>query len=319
MTQSLKSVLVLDATMKKWVVLLVILLFGCSSPEQRPVQKEEIVQEVVLPPAPVLKQDLSEPVARTVMQSGSLGAARYGLSDDYRLLKVEKTGSTWDFFYENGHLVEIKGPKNMEFSYSGSFLESIDVGSTKYQFKYDSRSRLVEVRGGPEPLYFDYDSIDQIRAVRRGVAGKTSIDYDKQGKIKYLTRGKITTNVIFDDKDRLRNFDADDTKLILGYWRDDKLISLSGKTFGSGLTVSYGPDYPPDEAKIISAVDKSVFTSGDMDALYTVLDEYVYCRYARTLKEVLFEGISYSLFVNYLKGGMADYLKMQFVCLAYES
>ena len=152
------------------------------------------------------------------------------------------------------------------------------------------------------------------------MAGETSIDYDKQGKIKYLTRGLITTNVYFDDKNRVRNFDADDTKFIIGYWRDNKVISLTGMTFGQGLTVSYGPDYPPLQAKMIyENNDNSVFTAAYTDTLYTAVDQYVYCKYIRRLKELLFEGISYAFYVNYFKGDLAGYLQMQFACIPYEA
>lgn len=85
------------------------------------------------------------------------------------------------------------------------------------------------------------------------------------------------------------------------------------------MTVSYGPDFPPFEAGIISPDDKSKFTAAYTDALYKVVDEYVYCRHVRRLKEVLFEGISYAFYVNYFKGDLAGYIAMQFKCVPYES
>lgn len=305
--------------MKRLFALLLFLLLACRPdyvPEKKP---EPTAAPAVETPAPEQKKFEAEPATRTVKQTGSIGTFVYGLSEDNRIVNIEKTGSKWKYEYENGKLAEINGPQNIEFLYEQNKLSAIDFGATKLQFKYDSRGRLVEIKGAQETLHVDYDSLDQIRGIRRGVAGETSIDYDKEGKIKYLTRGKVTTNVFFDDKNRVRNFDADDTKMIFGYWRDDKLISLSGMTFGGGLTVSYGPDYPPFEANIISSEDKSKFTAAYTDTLYKVVDEYMYCKYVRRLKEVLFEGISYAFYVNYFKGDLAGYIAMQFKCVPYES
>ena len=112
--------------------------------------------------------------------------------------------------------------------------------------------------------------------------------------------------------------DEDDKKLFLGYWRDDKLISLTGKTFGRGLAVSYGPDYPPREAKLAHESDNSVFSAAYESTLYRVVDEYLYCRYVRRLPDLLFDGISYAFFVDYFKGDVAQYIAMQYYCRIYE-
>jgi hypothetical protein len=161
--------------------------------------------------------------------------------------------------------------------------------------------------------------LDQISKVRRGVAGATSFEYDNKGLLKSISRGPIVTNVFFDDRGRIRNFDADDVQFIIGYWRDDKVIALSGKTFGQGLSVSYGPDYPPFAAKMIFIDDSSTFTSAYTDTLYEVVDEYVYCKYVRRLKDVLFDGLSYLFYVNYFKGDLPGYLAMHFACIPYEA
>ena len=305
--------------MKSLLVFWLCLLIACTpvaeqvkQPEPKQVEK---AQELV--PVPVKMKE--EPVTRTVKQTGSLGTFVYGLSEDNRILSIEKTGALWKYQYENGRLASISGPRNVDFIYNQTKLGAIHSGPNRLNFMFDLRGRLVEAKGAQEALHMDYDSLDQIRAVRRGVAGETSVDYDKQGKIKYLTRGPVTTNVYFDDKNRVRSFDAGDAKFILGYWRDDKLISLTGTSFGPGIAVSYGPDYPPFEADVISADDNSQFTAAYTDTLYTVVDEYVYCKYVRTLKDIIFEGLSYTVYVNYLKGDMAGYLAMQYRCIPYES
>lgn len=302
--------------MKWFVLLLLFLLISCAeAPVPIPVEPEPIVKE--LPPV-VIEKLVAEPATRTVKQSGGLGSFVYGLTEDNRVVRVDKTGAVWEYKYENGRLVEIDGSENFEFLFIGDELSSIDLGSSKLLFSYDSRGRLVEVKGGRESLYFDYDTLDRLVRVRRGVAGATSFDYSDT-KLSSLIRGSSVTKIIFDDRERVRSFDAQDTEFIFGYWRDDKLVSLTGKTFGSGLTVSYGPDYPAFEAKFVNIEDNSIFTSAYTDTLYRVVDEYIYCKYVRRLKDLLFDGISYAFFVNYFKGDIVDYLVMNFRCVPYEA
>ena len=306
--------------MKKLIIFWMCILVACvpvpepiKEPTPEPVS-EPVVEE------PVIEQKFeSEPPTRTVKQAGNIGTFVYGLTEDNRIVRIEKTGAVWEYRYDRGRLVKITGPENIEFFYDRDKLSAIDSGATKLQFEYDARGRLTTVKGGRETLNIWHDTLDYVRGVKRGVAGETSIDYDKQGKVKYLTRGPITTNVFFDDRGRVRNFDADNTKFILGYWRDDKVISLSGKTFGQGLAISYGPDYPPFEATLVHAEDKSKFTSAYTDTLYKVVDEYTYCKYIRRLKEVLFDGISYTFYTSYFKGDLPGYFAMQFACLPYEA
>ena len=304
----------------KVVLFLLLLLVACSS---APVEHKEPVQPVVpqqvIVPVPVAPQKLLEdPVTRTVKQTGSLGTFVYGLSEDNRLLRVEKTGALWQYSYENGKLTAISGSQNYEFLYLHDQLSEIESGPNKLFFKYDDRNRLIEVKGFQETLYMQYDSLNRLHGVKRGVAGETVFDYDDKNFIKRITRGPAI-NVFYDDKMRIRNFDADDTKFIIGYWRDNKVISLSGKTFGIGLTLSYGPDYPPYDAKLIFTGEDSEFTSAYTDTLYSVVDNYVYCKYMRRLKDVSFDGISYAFFNNYFKKGLPEYLAMQFACIPYES
>jgi len=305
--------------MKKLIVLLVCILAACAPVSEEKVEQAPVPEPVVKVPESVSQMIVSEPATRTVKQVGSLGTVIYGLTEDNKLVRVEKTGAVWNYRYEDNKLVEITGPENVEFLYAQDKLSGIDFGAVKLQFRYDSRGRLVEVKGAQETLHVEYDTLDLVRNVKRGVAGATSFDYDQKGKMKLLSRGPIATGVFFDDKGRVRNFDADDTKFILGYWRDDKLVSLTGKTFGPGLTVSYGPDYPPFEASMIYSEDDSKFTSAYTDTLYKVVDGYVYCKYVRRLKDLLFDGISYAFYVNYFKGDLPSYLAMQFACLPYEA
>ncbi|MBS3124879.1 hypothetical protein J4211_01335 [Candidatus Woesearchaeota archaeon] len=291
----------------------ILVLLSCTAPVQQPTTTQQTSETATTPQVTLNAPE--EPATRTVNQVGN--TATYGLSDDNRVLSIEKPDTTWKFTYSEGRLISITGPKNITFSYNESKLHNITADGKMFMLHYNQQGKLLEAKGGRETLYFDYDSLDFLRAVKRGVAGKTSIDYDKQGRIKYLTRGTITTNVYFTNRSLVNNFDADDTKLILSYWRDDKLASLAGKTFGQGLTVSYGPNYPPTEAKIVHGVDTSVFDASYKEALYTVVDRYLYCNYLSRYQDLLFDGVSYTFFTTYFSNNPADYLAMQYSCAPF--
>ena len=155
-----------------------------------------------------------------------------------------------------------------------------------------------------------------LRTATRGLAGKTSIDYYKDNKIKYITRGSITSDTHYDDKGRLRSIGFGNAEIILGYWRDNKLIKITGRTYGKGMEVSYGPDYPPFNAKIISSDDNSEFTSTDTESLYKIVDLYLYCQYIRRLP-VLFDGNSFTFFANYFGNNVQEYFIMNELCEIY--
>lgn len=292
--------------MARKIIQLILLLFLISC-TQEPVQKQPEKIEEVSQPQNQIEFDKEVPVHEVKTQTRT-----YKLSEDGRILEV----MPWKFFYKNKKIARITGPREINFNYNIT-LQNITINGKTLSFKQDSRGRLTEVKGGRENLYLEYDSLDLLRGVRRGVAGKTSIDYDKQGRIKYLTRGLITTNVYYNNHSFVNNFDADDTKLILGYWKDDKLSSLSGKTFGPGLTVGYGA-FPPKEAKIIHNEDNTEFKATSTDALFKIVDSYLYCNYISRHNDLLFDGTSYTFYTNYFKGSITEYFIMQTVCDVFE-
>lgn len=298
------------------LIILILVLTACT-PRQIALQLETSPQQntSTTPPSPV-SEVYEEPPTRTVHQTGS-NPATYGLSDDNRILIINKPNANWTFYYDAEKLTSITGPESITFLYTKNKLHNITREGKTLTLTYDSRDRLVQAQGGRETLHFDYDSLDLVRAVRRGAAGKTSIDYDKQGRIKYLTRGLLTTSVYFTNRSKVNNFDADDIKLILAYGRDDRLGSLSGKMFGPGLTVSYGPNYPPTEAKIIHAIDDSIFQASYKETLYPIVDNYLYCNYLSRYKDLLFDGISYTFYTSYFTNNISNYLAMQFTCIPF--
>lgn len=298
------------------IVFLAVFLPACSEqPALQPVEKTlpfgEMLEQEALPKG-------APPVAiptKTVIQKKAGRLVTYGFDDSNNLLVVMSNGSKTAYNYEGGVLVSIEGSQSAEFIYDNGKLVGIRTPEKKLRFEYDGKGRLsiLENTEADEKLYFEYDSSDRLRIVRRGASGKISLDYDDRGRVKYITKGNVQTIAEYDDKGRLRDLNADELHLILGYWRDDKLSSLTGKTFGKGETVSYGPDYPPFEAKIISQTDDSVFTSSYTDVLYEAVDFYLYCTKIKVLP-VLFDGVSYTIFANYYKEGLVQYFVKDVMC-----
>lgn len=304
------------------VLVFLVFLISCSvrPPLEEPIIVEDKEDEPMVEVEPVLDDSFDDvAVTKTVRQEHSGGATHFGLTDDNRLASVKRTGEDWEYKYEQGRLVEITGPENIEFFYRQGLLDSIDLGSRKLRFIYGVRDRLQKIEGGQYTIYIDYDSYDRPSAVRRGISGKTDIDYKDDNRFESISRGPKIMNVYYDEKDRLRGFDGDDTHFIMGYWKDDKLVSLSGKTFGTGLMASYGPDLPPTESLIVHADDDSRFVASYTDTIYAVTDLYLYCKYIRRLKSVPFEGQSYAFYATYFNGTIADYFKMNYVCLPLEN
>src|SRR5574341_100960 len=134
------------------IAFFLVLLVACTAVPEPEVKQPETPPPVIKEPVPAPKLE-SEPATRTVKQTGSLGTFVYGLTEDNRIVSIEKTGASWQYRYENGKLARIIGPQNIEFAYPRDRLSAIDFGATKLQFRYDSRDRLVEVKGAQETLY----------------------------------------------------------------------------------------------------------------------------------------------------------------------
>jgi|GEM_PF-2436030 len=297
-----------------------LLIIACrTETEQKPIPQEIVQEQIIIPEnASINSPQVADPIVRAVKQTGSI-TSTYGLTKDNRIRTIEKNNEKWEYIYQKGKLSEIKGPTNIEFFYDQGKIHQIKTPDTTLLFHYDQFDRLSHITGGRETIYFSYDSQNNIRTVNRGVAGETALSYDKNGNIKEIERAKRITKLYYDDRNRVRQFDGDETQLILGYFRDDKLISLTGNTFGQGLAVSYGPGHPPLEAKIVYGSDTNMITSSETESLYKITDDYLYCNYGRRLPDILFEGNSFAIFKNYYNGTMSEYLIKQYMCVPYET
>jgi len=285
----------------KYLFLIFILLIACSNNVIEQKVEQEIIQEPIH--TETIAQITSDPITKTVKQVINNKEYQYGFSDDNRLLRINDI----KFIYDSGRLVSFG---NNKLGYEGDKLVSIGDFSLTY-----TANHLSSVSSSKN-WYFDY-VMGNLDKIRLGVSGGTSFNYNSD-RIKSFNRGNLITNIKYDDKVRIRSFDSGDSELILGYWRDNKLISLTGSLAQKSLTISYGPDYPPFEAKFVSDSDNSIFTSAYTENLYSAVDFYLYCNYIYR-PELLFDGISYSIFINYFNGSVEDYVLNTFLCGVYES
>lgn len=302
---------------RKLIQIILILLVACSTAQEPPKQTE--LPETPIVQTPVLNTpEVIEPVVKNVIQTGTQNA-NYGFTRDNKIRAIEKDGQKWEFNYQKGKLTEIKGPRTIEFFYNQGKLHQIKEDVKSIIFNYDHAERLSSITGGRETIYFSYDTAQNLRTVNRGVAGETAFNYDKNNNVKEIERSKRITTLYYDDRGRVRQFDGDETQLILGYFKDDKLISLTGNVQGKGMTVSYGPSQPPIEAKLIHGTDSYTLTSSDTDALYQIVDEMIYCKQVRRLPDLLFEGVSFAFYDNYYNGTITDYFFKHYTCAPYET
>lgn len=302
---------------RQLIQIILILLVACSTAQEPPKQTELPETSEVQTPV-VNTPELIEPVVKNVIQKGTQNA-NYGFTKDNKLRTIEKDGQKWEYNYQKGKLTEIKGPREIEFFYDQGKLHQIKEGAKSIIFNYDQAERLSSITGGRETIYFSYDTAQNLRTVNRGVAGETAFNYDKNNNVKEIERSKKITTLYYDDRNRVRQFDGDETQLILGYFKDDKLISITGNVQGKGTTVSYGPTQPPIEAKIIHDAGSTILTSSDTNALYQVVDDMMYCKQLRRLPDILFEGVSFAFYDNYYNGTVTDYFFKHYTCAPYET
>jgi len=129
----------------RYFIALLIILVACSPTveveQAEPIpEPQPIIYEKPLPPVPISQ---SETAVHGVKQTGSLGTFAYGLSEDNRLLHVEKTGALWEYEYSEGRLIGISGPESIEFFYERGKLTRIDLGSSDVKFSYDNAGIII--------------------------------------------------------------------------------------------------------------------------------------------------------------------------------
>lgn len=253
---------------------------------------EKIENEIIVEP----EQIISEPATKTTKQTSNGKEITYGYSDTNKLLNIGDAVLT----------------KKISVIYKGDKIASIN-GDV---ITYDNNNRLSQIKTAKGNWYFEY-VMNKLARIKLGTAGGSEFSYDGE-TIKSFTKGNLATNIKYDDKNRIRSYDSGDTEFIVGYWKDNKIISFKGNRAVQSLAVSYGPNYPPFQANIISDIDKSTFTSAYTDTLYSSVDIYLYCKYIYR-PDLKFDPISYTLYTNYFGGNLEDYILNSYLCETYET
>lgn len=301
--------------MKKAVVLLVLVFLAACVPEPQDTAPEPVAPKKTVEPAPQEKAPLVVPVPYTkVTQSRGADLILWGYDPQMRLVLLNSSAGTVVFSYdEQGRLASIDdGAKETKFYHDkeGKLLR-VEQGRQHRVFTYSSKGKLLSVENG-EKLRVLHDSKGRLSSVARDSGASTEFVYDEWNRTDELRKGGITIGMHYDSEGRLARMDKEDDHLVLGYWREDLLSSLSGTMYGLKETVNYGPE----SITLLSNVQQNVFDSehpedgaARMDAFTT----FLFCTRFRKLP-VLFDGQSWVLYHEYMKGNITDYLLRGFVC-----
>jgi len=296
---------------------LLLALAGCLRPEFIPPTDNDSVTTPIAPALQTTADSQTDdsqtfPVTlpvKTVTREND-HTIHYGYDENDNLVSITTPNQNITLIYVNGTLREVRAQDQIQYHYKDGKLNQIIINEEIRPLFYDENEKLLEYQAH-ENVHFSY-SDGQLKRARRGVAGTTSISHD-HGRVSALTRGSVRIAVRYDEKDRMRVFDGGDTHFVLGYWRDNKIIKLTGNTLGQGIEVSYGPEPTPTRAQLIAEDDKTTFTSPETNILYDAVDRYLYCTYVRRLP-VLFEGISYTIYTQYHNKTLQDYLVTNTLC-----
>jgi YD repeat-containing protein len=301
-------------TMRIIAVFLALLLLAACVPEYR--EPENIVEKIKPEPEvePVVVPERVIPVPRIkVFQNSSAGDVLWGYNEAGDLVLLKNNEKTIVFSYEGGNLVSIDdGIKPFKLYYNDQEqLTGAEKGLRRWIFAYTSKGKLVGMDDG-ERLAITYDSKGRLSSVKRDGGATTEFEYDEYNRTKAMYRYDTKTEMRYDAERRLALMSREDDHLVIGYWRYDLLSALSGTMYGLKETVNYGPT----SVTFVSNVDQNEFTSQypeDSAARMKSFNTFLFCKRFRKLP-VLFDGQSWVLYHEYMKGSINEYLLEGFVC-----
>lgn len=298
----------------KRVALLSILLVlaACVPVAQAPPAIEERPPAAEVPPATPAPRVIPHPFTKVWQVRGS-ERILWGFDQDGRLILLNSSDKTVVLEYKDGRLARIDdGGIPVRFFYDDrGRLLSAEKGLARWIFTYSSKGTLLSMENH-EKLTFLHDSKGRLSSVTRDGGPSTEFVYDGQNRTKTMIRGRIETQLLYDEDGRLALLSRQDDHLVLAYWRHDLLSSLSGTMYGLKETVNYGPA----AITLVSNVEQNVFESEhpeDTDARLKAFNTFLFCTRFRKLP-VLFDGQSWVLYREYFKGNVSDYLLQGFVC-----
>jgi len=294
-----------------YAILALILLTACVPIPVAPVKNVTTVSE----PQQVIFNRTAQvpPPFTTVVQQRRNDNITWGYDEAGNLVLVNGTAKTSVLSYENDKLVRIDdGVKPLTLAYdSEGRLVGAEKGIRKWAFTYNSRGQLVEMRDD-ENLHVLYDSKQRLSSVARDSGTSTEFAYDSRNRTNAMYRFGIKTDLAYDSESRLKLLARADDHLVLAYWRYNLLSSLSGTMYGMKETVNYGPN----DIELISNVEKNDFASLNPalpERRFHAFNTFLFCTRFRKLP-VIFDGQSWVIFHEYMKGDIKDYLLISYVC-----
>jgi YD repeat-containing protein len=300
-------------TMRIFPVLLALLLLSACVPEyQEPVKITEKIKPELKPAVNDSIRIIPEPFVKVWQKRGD-GSVLWGYNEAGNLFLINSSEKTVVIDYEDGKITQIDdGIKPVKFYYSpeGRLL-SAEQGIKRWIFTYSSKGSLLSMDNG-EKLSFTYDSKGRLSSVKRDNGASTELEYDELNRTKAFYKNRIKADVRYDDEGRLGMIRIQDDYMVVGYWRYSLLSTMSGPMYGMKETVSYGPS----SITLVSDSDPQVF-----DSTYTEIPDYLldsfntflFCNKFKRIP-VIFDGQSWVLFHDYLKGDISEYLMKNFIC-----
>ncbi len=297
--------------MKKFLLVILLLVLAACVPEPAlpEMAKEASAESQAIPAERVIPQ-----IRTSVFHLRGSERVLWGYGPEGRLVLFNGTSKSAVFEYDrDGKLAVIDdGVEPLRFFYDNSGrLLSAQKGGRRWLFAYSSRGKLVSVEDG-EKLVVTHDSKGRLSSVARGKGPSTEFVYDGLNRTESFRKGAIETLLFYDDNGRLALFGREDDHLVLGYWRENLLSSLSGTMYGLKETVNYGAS----AITLVSNVEESVFETAYPDesaARMDAFNTFLFCTRFRKLP-VVFDGQSWVLYREYMKGNITDYLMLAFVC-----
>lgn len=299
--------------MKKLALLAALLILAACVPEYQAPAPEQEQQRAKPVETPTVHERVIPSPYTSVWQTRGTERIEWGYDQEFRLVLLNSSTKTVVLEYADGNLVRIDDAiKPILFFYDGhGTLLSAQKGIQRWVFTYTSKGRLLTMDNG-EHLEVSHNSKGLLSAVSRDGGTTTEFEYDDQNRTKAYYRNDYKTTAFYDSDGRLARLDRDDDHLVIAYWRYNLLSSLSGTLYGLKETVNYGPT----SVKLVSNTEENEFVSEhpeDEQARMQAFNTFLYCTRFRKLP-VLFDGQSWTLYREYFRGNITDYVQNGFIC-----
>lgn len=290
-------------------MLLLLALLAACVPEYVPPEKQAEAAPVKKPAAAVPYERFVPDPSALVLERRGNRTLQWGFDAEGRLVMLNSTYRLVGLQYRDNRLSLIDdGERPVRFFYDRDRLLSVEKGVLRWQFTYSSKGNLLAMENH-EKLAVTHDSKGRLSSVKRDGGPTTEFVYDDLNRTKSMFRDKAETALHYDDNGRLTLMARGSDHFVLAYWRYDMLSSLSGTMYGLKETVNYGPT----AITLVSNVEQSEFSGGGDSLRLKAFNTFLLCTRFRNLP-VLFDGVSWVLYREYLKGNITDYLQMSFVC-----